>query len=424
MIEITSWSFYIIFRITDVTLEVIEMYTDYEARMIAIRRDVAGEKPAMIYTSLHRSSAWFFKWKKRYERYGLDGLDDLSSAPHVQVLKTPDAVETAIITLRTLREQREQDETRYALIGAFAIHQELQALGYSPPSGRTVHSILRRHGLIHPPVEQPVTREILDRHYPGFNRNRPGYVHQFDLVGPRYLHGSPQKYSFCHLRDSCSRRVALEIGQDRKAATMVAALIQSWQRMGIPQILQHDNALEFRGSPRYPRSAGLLTKFCLALGVESVFIPSRQPYRNGSIENFNGLFQRLVLETQHLENFPHLQQAVTTFEQVANTQHPHVPLHGKTSLDYERSVKFHPRLLAPDFTFQPRSPFCCPPEGKVSFICRIRKSGRITIATEKFDLDPELAWDYVYATIFVKEQMLKIYHNGKVLKEFPYELKL
>jgi hypothetical protein len=47
----------------------------------------------------------------------------------------------------------------------------------------------------------------------------------------------------------------------------------------------------------------------------------------------------------------------------------------------------------------------------------------MTIASEKFEIDPELAWDYVYATIFVKEQKLKIYHKGQVVKEFPYELK-
>ena len=41
--------------------------------------------------------------------------------------------------------------------------------------------------------------------------------------------------------------------------------------------------------------------------------------------------------------------------------------------------------------------------------------------SEKFDITPDLAWDYVYATIFVKEQRLKIYHKGDVIKEFPYE---
>jgi transposase InsO family protein len=422
-IAITSLILYLAFRGTDVTLEVRQMNTPYEERMIAIRRYLEGEKPPKIYTSLGHSPAWFFKWKKRYDVYGVDGLQDLSRAPKHQARQTAEALETAIATIRKLREKRERDETKYALIGAFAIHKELEKLGYDPPCVRTVHNILVRHGLIVPVPEPQAVHEIIDRHYPSFDMSQPGSLQQLDLVGPRYLQGSSQKYYFYNLRDVCSRRIAIEVGTNHKAITIVNALIRSWQRMGMPTILQHDNALEFRGSNRYPRSAGVLTRFCLALGVESVFIPYRQPCRNGSIENFNGLVQRFVLKTQQIDDFPHLQQEVSLFEQAANTQHPHVPLQGQTSLEYERSMNFQPKLLAHGFTFSARFRFNDPPDGKVSFICRIRKSGKITIASEKFEIDPDLAWDYVYATIFVKEQTLKIYHKGEVIKKFPYELK-
>jgi putative transposase len=389
-------------------------------RIIAIRRYLEGETPSQIYTSLGRSQAWFFKWKLRYVLYGLDGLHELSKAPNRQAGQTTEAMERVIVNIRKQREQRERDETKYALIGAVAIQQELQALGYHPPAVRTIHQILGRYRLITPVREPQSVCEVIDRHYPAFTITHPGQLQQLDLVGPRYLQGSSQKYYFYHLRDVCSRRVALEVGTNHQASTIVKALIRAWQRMGIPPLLQHDNALEFRGSNRYPHSAGLLTKLCLALRVESVFIPARQPYRNGSIENFNGLFQRLVLHAQHMADFPQLQHEVSLFEQAANTQHPHVPLQGKTSGEYEHSLNFQPKLLAPDFRFSPRVHFKQLPDGKVSFICRIRKSGKITIAAEKFEIDPKLAWDYVYATIFVKEQTLKIYHKGNVIKEFPY----
>jgi len=395
-----------------------------EDRVIAIKRYLAGEPPSHIYTSLGYSQAWFFKWKLRYEQDGLDGLYDLSTAPDHQARQTEDEIETAIVNIRTCREKRERDETKYALIGAVAIHQELQALGYKPPSVRTVHNILVRHGCIGARPEPSSVREVIDRHYPAVQITRPGQLHQLDLVGPRYLQDSSQKYYFYHLRDVCSRRVALEVGKNHRARTVVNAVRRSWERMGIPTFLQHDNALEFRGSNQYPRSAGLLTKFCLALHVESVFIPVHQPWWNGSIENFNGLFQRFVLNTQHIKDFSQLEHEVKAFETAANTQHPHVPLDGKTSQEYERLVKFTPHVLAHDFTFSSRFHGQQAPEGHVSFICRIRKSGKVTIASEKFDLDPKLAWDYVYATICVKEHVLKIYHRGTLIKEFPYHLKI
>lgn len=395
----------------------------YQDRMTAIRRYLEGDPPAEISASLGYSSAWFFKWRLRYALYGLEGLKDLPKAPKHQAEQTPEKLERAIVNIRQAREKRERDETRYALIGAEAIHQELQELGYVPPSVRTVHNILVRHGQVTPDPAPQSVKQVIDRHYPSLTITAPGQVQQLDLVGPRYLQGSSQRLYFYNLRDVCSRRIAVDVGKDHQANTIVQALIRAWQIMGSPVILQHDNALEFRGSNQYPRTAGLVTKLCLALGIESLFIPAREPYRNGTIENFNGLFQKLVLTTQRIKDFSHLQREVRCFERVANLEHPHHPLAGKTSVEYEQSVHFQPRLLASTFTFGPTFHFAEPPEGKVSFICRIRQSGKITIATEKFDIDQWLAWDYVYATIVVHEHTLKIYHKGEVIKAFPYDLK-
>ena len=400
------------------------MYDGYEERLKAIRQYLEGETPSNIYTRLGRSPRWFFKWKLRYELEGLDGLKDLSKAPKHQAEQTDEALARAIVNIRRLREQRERDETKYALIGAVAIHKELQQLGYEPPSVKTVHNILVRKGLVTSKPAPQSVREVIDRHYPAFDIRRPGQLQQLDLIGPRYLQGSSQKYYFYNLRDVCSRRIAVEVGKNHQARTICEAIIRSWQRMGMPTILQHDNALEFRGSNRHPRSAGLLTKLCVALQVESVFVPAHEPYRNGSIENFNGLFQRLVWRIQEFKDFFHLQKEVQVFERVANTQHPHVPLKGQTSQEYEQSLTFQPRVLSPDFKLGTRFHGDPPADAKVSFICRIRKSGKITIATEKFAIDPDLAWDYVYATICVKEHLLKISHKGDVIKVFPYTLKL
>jgi hypothetical protein len=95
-----------------------------------------------------------------------------------------------------------------------------------------------------------------------------------------------------------------------------------------------------------------------------------------------------------------------------------------TSQQYQQSLNFQPMLLSHDFKLG--TPFQCHPasDAKVSFICRIRKSGKLTIVPEKFGISPDLAWDYIYATICVKEQVLKIYHKGKVLKVFPDKRKL
>ncbi len=40
-------------------------------RKAAIRRYILeGESPKSIYTSLHRSKQWFYKWLNRYQTFG------------------------------------------------------------------------------------------------------------------------------------------------------------------------------------------------------------------------------------------------------------------------------------------------------------------------------------------------------------------
>jgi hypothetical protein len=90
------------------------MNAEYEKRLHAMRRYLEGEAPVKIYTSLGQSSVWFFKWKKRYDRYGLDGLRDLSRAPRRQAKPTSEILEAVIVTIRKAREVRERDETNYA----------------------------------------------------------------------------------------------------------------------------------------------------------------------------------------------------------------------------------------------------------------------------------------------------------------------
>ena len=50
-----------------------------------------------------------------------------------------------------------------------------------------------------------------------------------------------------------------------------------WARHDIPDALQMDNELAFRGSNRYPRCFSVVVRFALALGVSPVFILVKEP---------------------------------------------------------------------------------------------------------------------------------------------------
>lgn len=349
--------------------------------------------------------------------FGPDELEDRSRAPGKVGNKTDPQVEQAILRLRRIREARDREQTKYALVGAPAIQRELKALGFPEvPAISTIEHILRRHGLTHPKVK--AQRPQATREYPRPQAQKSNDVHQLDLVGPWYLEHQSTKHYLYVLKDVASLAVGVDAFDNRKAQTIVGFLLGVFKTLGIPSILQVDNALEFRGSNKYPRSFGRMIRLGLHLGVEILFIPERHPWRNGSVENFNGLTEVLFLKLQRFSNLQEVKEELPRFVACCNREHPHAPLEYKTSEEFRQG---HPiRRLEADF--QLPKELLPVAEGKISFIRRVRKSGRITILSEKVDIDPALAWEYVYATIYTKEQLLRVFHKGDLVKTFEYVL--
>ena len=96
-------------------------------------------------------------------------------------------------------------------------------------------------------VEYPYFREALDCNN----------IHQMDLVGPRYIKGDGRFYSL-NVIDLYSHRVCIESQRTKADNQVASSLLKCWQTMGMPDFLQFDNELSFRGSNRYPRSLGIV----------------------------------------------------------------------------------------------------------------------------------------------------------------------
>ena len=60
--------------------------------------------------------------------------------------------------------------------------------------------------------------------------------------------------------------------------------------------------------------------------------------------------------------------------------------------------------------------------GKVTFIRLVSAQGAISLLGQSFKLGKRLKFRYVKATLYTKLQRLKVYHKGKLVKEFPYAL--
>ena len=211
------------------------------------------------------------------------------------------------------------------------------------------------------------------------------------------------------MRDLYDQAVYVEVATRRSAKTLLEFVIRGWQALGVPDRLSMDNAAEFSGSLKHQRTFSQVVRLCLYLGVEPIFIPPGEAYRHGGIENFNGLFDRLFYCQVRLRSLSHIRQQLHQLTHMANHQHPHQRLGYHTSAEIRRGQPL--RQLPNNFALPKKLPLAA---GRVSFIRRVRRSGRITILNEKFFVGRRLRGHYVWATIFTKTQTLKIYYQGRL----------
>jgi len=82
-----------------------------------------------------------YKWVKRYEERGMDGLYEQSRRPHQSPLKTPYPLQKAIITLRGQFSTPPGAKKLQRLLAQQFPHEVI-------PSQTTIYHILRREGLV------------------------------------------------------------------------------------------------------------------------------------------------------------------------------------------------------------------------------------------------------------------------------------
>jgi transposase InsO family protein len=396
------------------------MDSEIALRKEAVRRWLGGEAQVRIGEALGRSAYWVYYWLMRYDPDDPDGsLASRSRAPRQPHRKWPEAVRQQALCSRQHRQAADMAGYEHALVGAEAIHYELAHLTGEPaPPPRTIHAWLQQAGLVSTQSPEEKT-ECGDKSYPNLPWARPNDVQQLDLKGPFYLHNAPQKHYLLVRRDVCSKHVVLDTALNKRAGTIAAFLVHAWQAYGLPWVLQMDNGLEFRGSNRYPRSFGLVVRLALDVGVEPLFIPPHEPWRNGGIEQFNGQTQHLLLDRCCFHTDADLQTGVAFFQQTVNSTHRLAALNGLTPDEFVAGYPL--RYLSPDYDGLQRDLRL--EKGAVSLIRLVRRDGQITLGGhDRFAVSPDLAWQYVLARVDIARQQLDIYYQTQLVKSLDYTL--
>lgn len=391
------------------------MKTEIELRQQAIALYLQGWKKSEIAREVQRSRPWVDRWIGRYQPDAPTvSLQDHSRAPRQMHWSYPERIKRMVLEIRRQRERGRRARYQYALIGAQAIHYELRVLHIAPlPSPRTIHLWLKQAGQI----AERKARKAPNPTYPVLPCQAVNDVQELDFKGPFYLKDRLHKYYLMVLRDKMSKRTALRALANKSMDAILDFLVSAWQDLGCPKRLKMDNCLDFRGSNRHPRSPSKLMRVCLDLGVQPVFIPLREPWRNGVVENLNGLMNRFLFRTQSFETERQLHRAVQRMQTAINTTHRLPALQGKTPQEFAANT----RLRYPPVHYDWRMRDLRLLKGKVTFIRFVRKSGRITLtANDKFLVGKKYKRHYVLAVVDVAKKRLNVICQGKHIRSFDY----
>lgn len=376
-------------------------------RQEAISLYLQGISPSKIGERLTRTRQWVYKWVKRYQsRSNEDWYKEDSKAPKQKPEKTPEGVERAIIKIR-----KELLEEPYHQTGAINILYRLNDLGIDPPSTATINRIIKRNHL----ESNDCKRMKKRKDYPGDFFN----LQQMDLIGPRYLKGGFRFYLYTII-DVDTHYASVYAITDKSAQSIVPCLIDFWKNFQIPDFLQMDNELTFRGSNRHPRGLGLLLRVALSNSVVPIFIPPAEPWRNGVIEKFNDSVEKRFLNKVTFANFEELSDKAKEFSVFHNEYHHYavinnatpnlcIPAIGERNI-LRKEIDLEIKILVD--------------EGDIIFIRFIRGDLKLRILGTVFDVNLELKYSYVIARIVLEKYILIVSREQIIFHVFNFPMSI
>ena len=356
--------------------------TEAELRREAVRRRLAGESPAEIARSLGRTRQWVAKWVRRRETAGTEEwAAGAKRGPARAPSRTPAETEALVLAVR-----ERLVANPWAQVGAEAIAWELRKLGVEPPPRRTIERIVARGGA--PRRRGNGRRQPKGVPYPAVAVERPGGLHEADLVGPRHLQGGVRFYALNAI-DRASHRCGIEIVETNADERVAEAFVSLWGRLGVPERLQLDNGGPFVA----PKGLGLVVRLCLQQGVTPRFIPAREPWRNGTVEHFNDTFDKRFFRQERFGSLAHLTERARDFETFHNANHRYRSTNGRTPAESASdAAPRRPRPLA-------ALPHDWPAAGRVEFVRFIRSDRKLRLLNRAIPMPDALVYEYVTAVL-------------------------
>ncbi|MDD4158093.1 MAG: integrase core domain-containing protein [Proteiniphilum sp.] len=244
-------------------------------------------------------------------------------------------------------------------------------------------------------------------------------VQQMDLVGPKYLKGGCRFYFF-NIIDTQNHYAGVYPIADKSAKNVASSLIDFWRNYQMPDFLQMDNELSFRGSNRHPRGLGLLMRVALSNSVTPIFIPQAEPWRNGVIEKFNDNVMKYFYNTQQFTSFEHVKERAADFSIFHNMHHRYSSQNNRTLKQLvDALIRKVPLSADIDLTQK-----ILIDSGRIIFICFIRSDRKLHLLNESFIVNAELIYSDVVAEVIIDRFVLTVSRNSILYHVFHFAMSL
>jgi putative transposase len=259
----------------------------------------------------------FYRWKRRYDPYHLENLEDRSCRP--ERVRQPIYSAELVAAVRRLREE-------YPRWGKDKLVILLHREGFAS-SASTVGRILKKlkeRGVLKEPLPNHISARKSQRQRPYAVRKpkdyvvkEPGDIVEVDTLDVRPLPGVVLKHFTA--RDVISKWDVLEAHTRASSQTAAAFMDTLLKRMPFPiKVIQVDGGSEFQDS---------FEEECQRRGIKLFVLPPRSPKLNGHVERAQRTHTEEFYEvTDTSFEMAELNQALLEWERVYNTVRPHQAL--------------------------------------------------------------------------------------------------
>jgi len=336
-----------------------------DERLKFVARLLDGEKMSALCREFGISRPTGYKIFNRYQKLGLEGLEDRSRRPYRHANKLPFQIERTILAIKREYDTWGARKIRDKLIREYPM--------IKPPAKSTIHAILDRHGLVKPKKKRRHRAEGT----PLREAHCPNALWCADYKG-EFLLGN-RKYCYpLTVSDYRSRYLlACEGLESTKTPFAFTVFERIFKEFGLPGAIRTDNGLPF-ASPNALFGLSRLSVWWLRLGIRIERIKPGNPQQNGRHERMH-----LTLKAEATKpasfNFLQQQERFDTFVEVYNNQRPHESLGGQYPGDlYTPSPRPYRLPDDPEYPYHDRT-------------IQVTQCGRICIGNRKINLSTVFA---------------------------------